>query len=69
MTEELNFSSCSDKAKITLLKEAVDRADALAFSQAKLISTQEDLIETLKRDNYLMQSEIAELKIALSFRF
>lgn len=67
MTDEFSFSSCNDQAKVILLREAVDRADTLASFQAKLISTQESLIEMLQKKNKSLESEINELKTFLQF--
>jgi hypothetical protein len=37
-----------DKAKLAVLREAIDRADNLAVVQTQLISTQEQLIQDLR---------------------
>ena len=54
-----------DKAKLAVLREAVDRADNLAAVQSQLILTQEQLIKDLYSRITSLESLVAELKTAL----
>lgn len=56
-----------DKAKLAVLREAIDRADTLAAVQAQLISTQEQVIQDLRLQIAALQSQVSELKTALSY--
>lgn len=56
-----------DKAKLAVLREAIDRADTLATVQAQLISTQEQVIQDLRLQITALQSQVSELKTALSY--
>ncbi|NBS67352.1 hypothetical protein EBT31_00360 [bacterium] len=56
-----------DKAKLAVLREAIDRADTLATVQAQLISTQEQVIQDLRLQIAALQSQVSELKTALSY--
>lgn len=58
-----------EATKIAVLREAVDRADHLAISQAKLIdtqsaylTTQDSYIKSLERRVRELESHIAELR-------
>jgi hypothetical protein len=50
---------------MAVLREAVDRADNLAVTQARLIVVQEEMIETLKETVRLLESHNAELRLAV----
>ncbi len=65
MTDELQFGATHDKTKFAVLREAVDRADTLASTQAKLIESQEMLIATLQRRIRTLESELSEARAAL----
>jgi len=54
-----------DKAKLAVLREAIDRADNLAGVQSQLIATQEQLIKDLYSRIASLESLVAELKTAL----
>lgn len=56
-----------DKAKLAVLREAIDRADNLAVVQAQLISTQEQLIQDLRSRIAILEGQMSELKTALSY--
>lgn len=56
-----------DKAKLAVLREAIDRADNLAVVQAQLISTQEHLIQDLRSRIAILEGQMSELKTALSY--
>lgn len=62
----------SDSTKIAVLREAVDRADTLAITQARLIDTQsnyltqqESYIKSLERKCRDLESQISELRCAV----
>ena len=65
MTDEMNYGAAHDRTKMAVLREAVDRADNLAVTQAKLIVVQEEMIETLKETVRLLDSQNAELRLAV----
>ena len=65
MTDELHYGATHDKTKLAVLREAVDRADALTGTQAKLIESQELLIATLQRRIRTLESELSEARAAL----
>lgn len=74
MTDELHFGAIHDTSKLAVLREAVDRADNLAYVQAQLITSQQNQIQDLKDQLADMrtrlktlQSENSELKTALSY--
>jgi hypothetical protein len=74
MTDELHFGATHDTTKIAVLREAVDRADNLAYVQAQLITNQQNQIQDLKDQLADMrtrlktlESENSELKTALSY--
>jgi hypothetical protein len=74
MTDELHFGAAHDTTKIAVLREAVDRADNLAYVQAQLITNQQNQIQDLKDQLADMrtrlktlESENSELKTALSY--
>lgn len=56
-----------DKAKLAVLREAIDRADNLAVVQTQLISTQEQLIQDLRLRVSTLEGQVSELKTALSY--
>jgi hypothetical protein len=56
-----------DKAKLAVLREAIDRADNLAVVQTQLISTQEQLIQDLRLRVVTLEGQVSELKTALSY--
>jgi hypothetical protein len=56
-----------DKAKLAVLREAIDRADNLAVVQTQLISTQEQLIQDLRLRVATLEGQVSELKTALSY--
>lgn len=51
-----------DPIKHAVLREAIDRADTLAVSQAKVIEMQDELISGLKARVRQLESELSELK-------
>lgn len=53
-----------DVTRLAVLREAVDRADALASTQARLIATQQEVIELQRHELTRLTSELAELKCA-----
>ena len=55
----------SDDKKLAVLREAVERADMLASTQAKLIESQELLISTLQRRIKQLESELFEARAVL----
>jgi hypothetical protein len=65
MTDETTYGAAHDRTKIAVLREAVDRADNLAVTQARLIVVQEEMIETLKETVRLLESHNAELRLAV----
>jgi hypothetical protein len=65
MTDEMSYSAAHDRTKMAVLREAVDRADNLAVTQAKLITVQEQTIETLRETIRRLESENAELRLAV----
>ena len=65
MTDETTYGAAHDRTKLAVLREAVDRADNLAVTQAKLITVQEEMIETLKETVRLLDSQNAELRLAV----
>lgn len=74
MTDELHFGATHDTTKLAVLREAVDRADNLAYVQAQLITSQQNQIQDLKDQLADMrtriktlESENSELKTALSY--
>lgn len=74
MTDELHFGATHDTGKLAVLREAVDRADNLAYVQAQLITNQQNQIQDLKDQLADMrtrlktlESENSELKTALSY--
>lgn len=56
-----------DRAKLAVLREAIDRADNLATVQAQLISTQEHLIQDLRSQIATLKGQMSEFKTALSY--
>lgn len=62
----------SVEQRIAVLREAVDRADALASTQAMLIATQREYmklqdayVQSIERRVREMESQIAEMRCAL----
>lgn len=51
-----------DATKIAVLREAVDRADAHAAVQAKLVEAQQALIDTLQLRIKRLESELSEAR-------
>lgn len=81
MVSEPQFGVIHEKTKLAVLREAIDRADnlasvqaQLAASQAQVIAAQDIAIQDLKSQITdfkvrirSLESEISELKIALSY--
>jgi two-component sensor histidine kinase len=65
MTDETTFGATHDRTKLAVLREAIDRADAMASTQAKLIESQELLISTLQRRIRTLESELSEARAAI----
>lgn len=62
----------SESTKLAVLREAVDRADQLAISQARMIDTQsnylthqDSYIKSLERRVRELESEVNELRCAV----
>lgn len=62
----------TEQTKLAVLREAVDRADQLAISQARMIETQnaylthqDSYIKSLERRVKELESEVSELRCAI----
>jgi hypothetical protein len=67
MVLDIHQQTLLDKAKLAVLREAIDRADNLAVVQTQLISTQEQLIQDLRLRVVTLEGQVSELKTALSY--
>ena len=64
MTDELRFGAAHDKTKLAVLREAVERADVLSSSLARLIETQQEVINLQRAKIRELESLLAEYKAA-----
>lgn len=64
MTDELTYGALqmTDHAKLAVLREAVERADALTATQAELIKTQSRLLKRTDERYRELESRYRELK-------
>ena len=68
MTDELKFGATHDRTKLAVLKEAVERADMLASSQAQTIEMQNEVIVMQRARIRQLESQMAEYKAALAHK-
>jgi hypothetical protein len=59
------FPAQTDRTKLAVLKEAVERADMLASSQAQTIEMQTELIAMQRARIRQLESEVAEYRASM----
>lgn len=65
MNDRSTLKLLNDQTKLAVLREAIDRADALAAMQARMIEQQEEMLEMLRTKVRALESENRELRGAL----